>query len=800
MYTTCVYLYFLTQIEKGTLMPTHSLSFKTFASDATAGFVVFLVALPLCLGICLAAEAPLFAGILAGVIGGLIVGSISGSSTSVSGPAAGLIAVIATQLEVLGSFEAFLVAVLLAGCIQVALGISKMGFISAFFPSSVIKGLLFAIGAILIFRQIPLVFGHEADPLGNDAFANASQTFSEFLENVLKIHPGTALIGLLSLVLLLVWDKISFLKHSHIPAPIIVIAFSVLAANFLQSLDAYWALQIKHFVQVPVATSLQDSFNLLVFPDFTALNNSAVYSSAITIAIIASLETLLNVEAVDRIDPLQRVSPPNRELFAQGIGNIAAGLLGALPVTSVIVRSSVNIAMDAKTKLSTICHGLFLLSSMLFVPHWLNQIPLSALAAILLITGLKLANPATLMQMWRQGKNQFLPFVFTVVAILLTDLLIGVLIGLGVAICFILRSNIKSPIHITMEKHAGGDQVLHIELPNQVSFFNRASLEGALQNVSQGGHVLIDARHTDYIDPDILDLIHDFKNKTGKVKKLSVSLSGFKDKYPQLKDHIEYVEVNNKEMQTSLTPIRVLEILQEGNLRFRKGDHLTRNLNRQLNVTSAGQFPMAVVLSCIDSRSPVELIFDLSIGDIFSVRIAGNVVSPKVLGSIEYSCAVAGAKVILVMGHTSCGAVKASVDLASKHKSAVETTGCVNLDSLIENIQQSIDPSECKNIGEWSASQKEDYCNQIGHKNVIRTMHEIRQYSSTLDRLISEGKVAIVGAMYDISTAKVSFFQLSGCSPSAVKPMESSFIDKMIEKKSLWNFLKNFKDRLSSKP
>lgn len=777
-------------------------SIKTVSSDLTSGFVVFLVALPLCLGVCLASNAPLFAGILAGVIGGIVVGMISGSSTSVSGPAAGLIAIVAAQIQLLGSFEAFLTAVLIAGLIQVVFSIFKMGFIAAFFPSSIIKGLLCAIGIILIYKQIPLVFGHEADTLGNDAFVKVSDhyTFPEFLESVLKIHPGTALVGLTSILLLLLWDKISFLKQSLIPAPVVVIAFSILLTYFLQEQDEYWALHIKHFVQVPLATSLKDSINLLVFPDFNALTNSAVYTAAITIAIIASLETLLNIEAVDKIDPLQRATPPNRELLAQGIGNILAGLFGALPVTSVIVRSSVNITMGAKTKLSTICHGFFILGSVLFVPHWLNMIPLSALAAILLITGLKLTSPKVVIQMWSQGKNQLIPFLATVIGIVLTDLLIGVLIGLAVAIYFILHSNIKNPIKRTLEKHSTGDQVLHIELPNQISFFNRAALERILKNVSHGGHVLINASNTDYIDPDILNLISDFENNTGKIKKITVSLLGFKDKYPHLEDQIKYVEVNSKERQASLTPVRVLEILQEGNLRFRKGVHLTRNLHRQLNISSSGQFPMAVVLSCIDSRSPVELIFDLSIGDIFSIRIAGNIVSPKILGSLEYSCAVAGAKLILIMGHTSCGAVKASVDFSSNQTNALEATGCVNLDSLIKEIQKSIDPLACKNITEWSASKKDEYCNDVSYKNVVRTILEIRQQSSTLNKLISEGKIAIVGAMYDISTAEVTFFQVSECSPTAtVIPNPSSFPSKILDKKHFWSFLKSFKIYLTHK-
>lgn len=772
-------------------------SLKTILSDMTAGFVVFLVALPLCLGVCFASNAPIFAGILAGVIGGIIVGLISGSSTSVSGPAAGLIAVVAVQLELLGSFEAFLVAVVLAGLIQVLFGITRLGFISSFFPSSVIKGMLAAIGIILIFKQIPLVFGYAEDPLGNDAVfqLTAQSSFTEYLETVFKIHPGTALVGLVSFCLLLIWDKLKFLKNSHIPAPIAVMAFSILVTYFLKFQNEYLALQIDHFVKVPVPASFTDAMNLIRLPDFTALGNFAVYSAAVTIAVIASLETLLNIEALDKIDPLQRISPPNRELFAQGIGNICAGMLGGLPITSVIVRSSVNLTMGAKSKLSTICHGFFILGSILFVPDWLNMIPLSALGAILLITGFKLASPNIFLQMWRQGINQIVPFLVTVVAIVLTDLLTGVLLGLGVAICFILHSNIKSPIKMTIEKQTSGIQVLHIELPNQVSFFNRASLENALKNAPPGVHVLIDANNTDYIDPDILDLISDFENKPGEIKKNIVSLLGFKNRYDKLQDNIQYVEVSNKEIQSTLTPLRVLEILQEGNVRFRKGVHLTRNLSRQLDVSSMGQFPMAVVLSCIDSRSPVELLFDLSIGDIFSVRIAGNVVSPKVLGSIEYGCAIAGAKLILVMGHTSCGAVKTAVDFASLQKKASVLTNCVNLDSLIDDIQKSINPLECENIKDWVSSKKTEYYNEVCHKNVMRAIKEIREQSSTLDNLIRENKVAVVGAMYDITTGVVSFFQDLQCNPSA----DSSFLSHTVEKKSIWNFLKRSKINNGSK-
>jgi carbonic anhydrase/SulP family sulfate permease len=732
---------------------------KTVPRDLIAGLVVFLVALPLCLGVALASNAPLFSGILAGIIGGLVVGALSGSHTSVSGPAAGLTAVVAAQIATLGSFEAFLVAVFLAGAIQVVFSLCRLGFIAAFFPSSVIKGLLAAIGLILILKQIPHLAGHDIDPLGNKSFFQADNrnTFSEILAAWVDIHPAAACVGLLSLALLIVWDKIKSLKNSLVPAPLVVIIFAVAVSELLRHYG--WALEPSHLVQVPVAESFPKLFDFLAFPDFAILKNFSVYLAAITIALVASLETLLNLEAVDKIDPLQRNSPPNRELLAQGVGNMVAGLAGGLPMTSVIVRSSVNINAGVQTKLSTIWHGILLLGSVALIPDWLNKIPLSALAAILFMTGLKLISPQLIRQMWREGKNQFLPFIITVVAIVFTDLLIGVLIGLTVSIGFILHSNVRRPIKKIMEKHSTGDQVLHIELPNQVSFFNKASLETTLRSIPRDGHVLIDANNTDYIDPDILDLIADFKNNTAKAHGVMVSLAGFKDKYPQLADCIQYVDFSSREMQDSLTPGRVLEILEEGNKRFRSGTRLTRDVNRQLNSTSSGQFPMAVVLSCIDSRSPAEMIFDLGLGDIFSVRVAGNTVSSDVLGSIEYSCAVAGAKLILVMGHTSCGAVNAAVELICEHKNALEATGCENLGSLIGEIQHSVDTNACKTSTAWTSQQKQSFVNDVAYKNVLRTMRAIRQRSSTLDKLVKEGKIAVVGAMYNIANAEVSFFQ-----------------------------------------
>lgn len=742
---------------------THLFSPRTVPRDLISGLVVFLVALPLCLGVALASNAPLISGIIAGIVGGLVVALISGSHTSVSGPAAGLTAVVAAQIATLGSFPSFLAAVVLAGFIQIGLGIARAGFIAAFFPSSVIKGLLAAIGVILILKQIPHLIGYDKDPMGEKSFQQPDQhnTFSELGHSFSEIHPGAALIGVLSMALLFAWDRIKLLKKSPVPGPLVVVVFGVIMAAVLQPFGAQWAIAGSHLVQVPVAESAREFLGFLTFPDFSILSNPAVYVAAFTIAIVASLETLLNLEAVDKLDPEQRNSPPNRELLAQGVGNVTAGFIGGLPLTSVIVRSSVNINAGVKTKLSAIFHGVLLLGCVALAPTLLNRIPLSALAGILLMTGIKLASPKLFKQLWAEGRNQFLPFFITIVAIVLTDLLIGILIGLGVAICFILHNNLRRPLRKVQEKHATGE-VLRIELASQVSFFNRATLDSTLREVPRGGHVLIDARNSSYIDPDILDLLNDFKNTIAPAHGVEVSLVGFKDQYPQLEDRIQFVDYSSREVQDALTPERVLEILKDGNERFRAGNQLMRDFGRQVHSTSGGQFPMAVVLSCIDSRSPAELIFDLGLGDIFSARIAGNTAPPHVLGSMEYSCAVAGAKLIVVMGHTSCGAVNAAVDLICSHQSASEATGCANLDGLIDEIQQSVVMSTCKLPDQWQPGEKSDYADAVSQRNVLRTMRMIRERSPTLDRLVRDGKIAIVGAMYDISTGAVEFFQTPG--------------------------------------
>ncbi len=737
--------------------PTNGPLSATLPRDLTAGLVVFLVAIPLCLGIALASGAPLLSGVLAGIVGGILVGMLSGSHTSVSGPAAGLTAIVAAQIVSLGSFPAFLLALVLAGLIQIGLGLARAGFVAAFFPSSVIKGLLAAIGVILILKQIPHLFGHDPDPEGDLAFQQPDHetTFSELARMIGDIHPGAATIGLISITVLIVWGRWKPLKNSVVPAPLIVVLLGVGISQLFRQLGGEWVIEPSHLVQVPVADSLAGFFGFLQLPDFSQWSNLSVYTAAGTIAAVASLETLLNLEAVDKLDPQQRTSPASRELLVQGIGNVTAGLIGGLPMTSVIIRSSVNINAGGKTKLAAVVHGILLLVSVAFLPMWLNMIPLSCLAAILVVTGVKLASPALVKQMWNEGRYQFAPFALTVVAIVLTDLLIGILIGLTVGLAFILDSNMRRPIRRFVEKHLGGD-VLHIELPNQVSFLNRAALSKVLDEVPRGGNVLLDAQSTDYIDPDVLGLIRDFKQQTGPARGVEVSLLGFRSQY-ELDDLTQYVDYSTRELQAAVTPKQVLQILKDGHERFRTGRRLTRDLGRQVLATGGGQHPLAVVLSCIDSRTPAELVFDLGLGDIFSIRIAGNVTSRKVLASAEYGCAVAGAKLVLVMGHTRCGAVTAAVNLIGDTRTPAEATGCQHLDHIVSDIQQSADPVTIRDAEQLPTVEKESFVDGVARLNVLRVVERMREQSQTLDGLVRKGRIAIVGAMYDVVTGEIEF-------------------------------------------
>lgn len=503
--------------------------------DLPSSVVVFLVALPLCLGIALASGAPLFSGLLAGIIGGVVVASVSGSQLSVSGPAAGLTVIVFTSISQLGSFEVFLLALVIAGLLQALFGLIKAGTIANYFPSSVIEGMLAAIGIILILKQIPHALGYDANFEGDESFQQGSEnTFSALAVALSRISYGAVIISSLSLVVLIYWPKVK--KISGVPAALVVVIIGIILNRAFEGTN--FAIKEEHLVQIPVAGSFSEFKNLFVSPDFSQIGNQQVWIVALTIAIVASLETLLSLEAVDKIDPLKRVSPTNRELFAQGLGNATSGLIGGLPMTAVIVRSSANVSSGGRTKMSAIFHGIWLLVAVLAIPGIINLIPLSCLAAILLVTGYKLAKIGLFAKMWRSGYSQFVPFVVTVLAVVLTDLLKGVALGMLVSIYFILRNNLRNPYFYQIGSY-GDKKVIEIKLAEEVSFLNKAAIQYTLGNLPQETNIRIDGTNCRYIDPDVLEVIHNFKH-SAFTKAIIVELVNIKDRYdvPKLEDLI----------------------------------------------------------------------------------------------------------------------------------------------------------------------------------------------------------------------------------------------------------------------
>lgn len=483
---------------------------QNIGADIPASIVVVLVALPLCLGVALASGAPLFSGIIAGIVGGIVVGFLSGSHLSVSGPAAGLTVIVATAIIKLQAYEAFLLAVVIAGIIQVILGFIKAGMIGDYIPNSVIKGMLAAIGLILILKQLPHLVGFDKDFEGDESFVRADHgnTFTDIFNSVSFITPSAVVIGLICLLILIFWEskiikKISWLHF--VPGPLWVVIAGVLISSVITMQYPAYALSSKQLVSLPVATDSKTFFSFFTFPDIAFLKNPNVWITGFTLAIVASLETLLGIEAVDKIDPLKRVTPTNRELIAQGIGNITSGLIGGLPLTSVVVRSSANVASGAKTKASTILHGSLLLFSVVFIPTILNKIPLSALAAILIFTGYKLAKVQLFKMFYKKGWDQFIPFVVTIAAILLTDLLIGIIIGICVGLFFMIRSNFRSAVLIVNDTNR-----YLVRLRKDVSFLNKPIIKLKLEAIPENSLLLIDATRADFIDKDIIEEINNF--------------------------------------------------------------------------------------------------------------------------------------------------------------------------------------------------------------------------------------------------------------------------------------------------
>ena len=523
--------------------------FKYIKNDLPASVVVFFVALPLCLGIALASGAPLFSGLIAGIIGGIIVGFLSGSKIGVSGPAAGLAAIVLTAIGTLGGYENFLVAVVLGGVIQLIFGFLKAGIIGYYFPSSVIKGMLTGIGIIIILKQIPHFFGYDADPEGDLAFfqVNGENTFSEIINSINNINLGSTLIGIISLGILLLWSTILSKKGKFfqiVQGPLVAVAIGIVYF-FVTASNAKLGINASHLVSVPVPDSLDSFISQFSFPNFNAISNPEIWVVAFTIALVASLETLLCVEASDKIDPHKNVTPTNRELLAQGTGNIISGLIGGLPITQVIVRSSANIQSGGRSKLSAIIHGFLLLISVILIPTLLNKIPLSVLAAILFIVGYKLAKPSLFKQMYKLGWKQFIPFTVTVLGIVFIDLLYGIGLGLAVGIVVILMKSYQNSHFLHIEDKSNGKHKIKMTLAEEVTFFNKGAIIKELESLPRDSYLELNLLNTRYLDNDIIEVLEDFAFKA-KERNIDIKLISKRGVIENPSSFIEFFELRPK--------------------------------------------------------------------------------------------------------------------------------------------------------------------------------------------------------------------------------------------------------------
>ncbi|MGB0390702.1 MAG: SulP family inorganic anion transporter [Salibacteraceae bacterium] len=523
--------------------------FANIKSDLPSSIVVFLVAMPLCLGIALASGAPLYAGIISGIVGGIVVGSFSGSALGVSGPAAGLAVIVLSAINDMPSYEIFLVAVILAGAIQLIMGYIRAGIIGYYFPSSVIHGMLTGIGILIFLKQLPHAFGYDADTEGDLEFiqADGHNTFSELYYMLENVTPGAAIITAISLVILITWET-KFMKNLSftkiIPGPLVAVVTGILLNIYFASIPSL-SISSDHLVSIPVPETMNEFLGNFRFPDFSGLLNVKVYVTALIIAVVASLETLLSLEAADKLDPQKRISPANRELKAQGIGNIVAGFIGGIPVTQVIVRSSANVQTGGKSKLSTIMHGIWLLLSIIFIPQLLNKIPLATLAAVLLTVGYKLAKPAKFKQMYNQGMEQFLPFMVTIIAMILSDLLIGIGLGLIVAIFVILKNNLKTPFSI-MKGELEDKHNFKMILSEDVTFLNKAALQNALASLPNDTHIIIDGSNCHYMHHDVKEILEDFEINAHSRNILFEKIGFSKINDRDTPTHFELKDLNSK--------------------------------------------------------------------------------------------------------------------------------------------------------------------------------------------------------------------------------------------------------------
>ncbi len=568
-------------------------------------------------------------------------------------------------------------------------------------------------------------------------------TLSPLLALYQHLNVGALTITLVSFTILIYFDHTKNKILKEIPAPIIVVIVGVLMNEFYDWADLVLTQDTPQLVNIPKTESIVDFFSQLQSPNWASWTNPQIYFYAGIIAIVASLETLLNLKAAERLDKQKRHASTNRELIAQGIGNMTAGLVGGIPITSVIVRTSVNIQAGSATKMSIIFHGLFILLAVMFIPGALNRIPLSSLAAILIYTGYKLNKPSIYRTIYAQGSDRFIPFIVTVISIIAFNLLIGILVGLAISLFYILKSNSQVRINIFKENYPHG-VINRLVLPQQVTFLNKAALVAELDSIPKGSQLIIDARYSQYIDKEISELLKEFKNEQAPNKQIALNLIGFKESY-KIHNFIDFINVTTYDVQSNLTPADVLSILHEGNQRFLHDERIHRMNHMDVKHTAKAQHPIAVVLGCIDSRVPVETIFDMTFGDIFCVRIAGNVVNNDILASIEYACNVIGVKLIVVLGHTRCGAIQSACDGVEKG----------HITQLLEKIKPAIQAE--KKIQSDRNSKNTAFVNHVTELNVANTMLNIYERSSILHGMIEKDEVGLVGAVYNVHSGSVHY-------------------------------------------
>ncbi|HSZ24384.1 MAG TPA: SulP family inorganic anion transporter [Cytophagaceae bacterium] len=628
------------------------LNLKDLPHDLSSGLVVFLVALPLCIGIAFASGAPILSGILAGIVGGVVVTLISNSPLSVSGPAAGLTVIVLTSIKELGSYEVFLLALLVAGIMQLAFGFLQAGVIGSFFPSSVIKGMLASIGIILILKQIPHALGYDLDYEGDFNFfqEDHNNTFTEIYAAILRITPGAFLVSSISLVILIVWDKFGLarklLVHGSFVVVVVAIGLNSLFEYFLPS----FRIMEEHLVQLVSTKGVSAFVSSFTSPDFSSVGNPVIYILAFKLALVASLESLLSIDAVDKLDPLRRYTPKNQELKAQGIGNIVSALIGGIPITSVVVRSSANIEAGARSKMSAFFHGIFLLLAVVLIPDIINRIPLSALGAVLIMVGYKLTKVSVIKDQYKKGWEHFSPFLVTVISILFTDILIGIGIGTGVALFFILRRNVLNPYVYNKQDSSYGVKV-KIELSEEVSFLNKASILYKLSRIPKNAHVVIDGSKSKFIDDDILEIIEDFKINAPS-KNIKIELIDVDDKY-ELVENEELDKIIQQDYEKLFRNNKdwVKEKLTEDPTYFEK--------------LALGQAPKYLFIGCSDSRITANEITGTDAGEMFIHRNIANLVVDtdlNLMAVLQYSIEVLKVHHVIVCGHYGCGGVKAAVD------------------------------------------------------------------------------------------------------------------------------------------